>query len=136
MVLFDRFSFLNSNVSGGTRKNLSDNAGVLQAANIAMKQAARFKDVNKLRLNTNSKELFTATTNSIPKWKNKDWHSGNGRKVDENYKTLDGAIEKNEVRMNIEYKYLSPRKEHAHQSRADQLAVQGAQKGQKDTNAK
>ncbi|XP_055299138.1 uncharacterized protein LOC129566867 isoform X2 [Sitodiplosis mosellana] len=121
------------NVSMGTRKNLSENAGEVEGAKMAFKQAARFNGLNKLRMNTSSKSLYDAVTDSMAKWKESNWRNeADGRKIRNcsAYKKLSNAIDNVvvEKRMDIEYKYISARWGNIHQNEADRMATNAAER--------
>lgn len=53
----------------GSRKNLSDNNTEVKFATIAINRAMRIgHSLEKLRVNTSSKELYNAATDLLAKW--------------------------------------------------------------------
>lgn len=113
----------------GTRKNRSDNNGEIAGATMALKQASNWNIVEKLRMNTSSKVLYDAVTDSIPKWKEKEWRNeSDGRKIRNccSWKKLDKAMGK--LGKDVEYNYIPAEWDNPQQNHADHLAKTGAKR--------
>lgn len=121
------YNFFYSNVAGASRRGATNNEAEIQSATIAIQNAARMR-IHKLCVNTDSKNLYDALTENIPKWRVNGWRSLYDFEPIENreeYEKLDHVIRSNS-HMKIKFKHLPGHSGNQDHNEADHLASAGA----------
>lgn len=114
---------------GPCKKKATNNHAEIQSAYIAIQQAEKL-GITKLRVNTDSKVVYDAMTDLIPKWKATSWHSLYDGKViaDRRYfEKLVSVIAMN-PQMIIEFNHIPGHSGNVHHNEADHLAKKGAER--------
>ncbi|XP_055303994.1 ribonuclease H1-like [Sitodiplosis mosellana] len=117
----------NNNQSGQSRGGATNNIAEIQGATVAIHQAARL-GINKLRVITDSKNVYDAVTKHLPQWKTNGWRSlydGQPIKNRSDYEALDSAIH-SYPRMDVEFKHVAGHSGNQDHNKADRLAAVGA----------
>lgn len=117
----------NSNTRGQSRRGATNNIAEIQGAIVAIQQAARL-NIKKLRVVTDSENVYKAVNENIPQWKRNGWRSlYDGQPIEDrsDWEALDYAIRSN-PRMVVKFKHVPGHSGIQEHNEADRLAALGA----------